>query len=186
MRLRLPTLLRLNLFLFLALLGVVSVAAHDLSASYATLRFKPDTLQLEVKVAAETAWSQVQAKIAPGEIFVMEDFEKVGKPLLLKFAKTMEELTVDHTVVEPRETNVAVVEDNFIFTFTYPRPARAAVLKEKYISQMPSDYVSRVVVVDAKNEVAVSKTLHPTNVVFEFTTPAAAPVEKKSDAPASR
>jgi hypothetical protein len=169
----------LSVFIF----GGKFTAAHDLSASYATIRFKPDAVELEVKIAGESAWALVQASVAPGVIFVMEEFEKVGQPILLKFAQTMEELTVDGKVVAPRETKVIVAEDNFIFTFIYPRPAHAATLKENYLKRTPPDYVSRVVVVDAKNEIASSKTLRASDLTFGFSAPPDAPAEKKNSPP---
>jgi hypothetical protein len=130
-----------------------------------------------VKIAAEQAWNLVQATVAPGVVFVMEEFEKVGKPALLKFAATMEELTVERSVVAPKSIDVVVAEDNFIFTFTYPRAAHAT-LKENYLKRMPPDYMSRVVVENEKKEPVASKTLRPADLAFEFTAP---PAEKKKD-----
>lgn len=165
-------------FLLTLLLLLAPLArAHDLSASYATIRAKPDVIELQVKMAAEQAWNLVQSTVAPGVVFVMEEFEKVAKPALLKFAATMEELTVDRNVVAPKSIDVVVAEDNFIFTFTYPRSARAT-LKENYLKRMPPDYVSRVVVEDSKKEPIASKTLRPTDPTFEFSAP---PAEKKTD-----
>ena len=167
-----PAPLLRGFFLPLCLFIVPLARAHDLGASYATIRFKPDAMELEVKIAGESAWNLAQNTVAQGVVFVLEDFERVGKPLLLKFAATMEELTVDHTVIPPRAINVIVADDNFIFTFTYPRPAGRAALKEKYLKQTAPDYLSRIVVVDAKNEPVISKTLRPTDLTFEFTAPA--------------
>jgi hypothetical protein len=163
-------------------------SAHDLSASYATIRIQPERLELQVKIAAETAWFRVQATVpsAAGQIFVLEEFESVGRPALLKYASTMEELNVEGKTVAPSQTDVVVSDDNFVFTFTFPRPARGqARLSENYLKRMASDYVSRVVVVDPQEKVQASKTLHPTNPVFEFSVPPveAAPSSKPTSAP---
>jgi hypothetical protein len=159
---------------------------HDLTTSYATIRFKTDTLELEIKIAADSAWPAVQAIVAPGAVFVLEEFETVGKAQLVAFGRKMEELTVDGTVVAPRAIAVEVVEDNFVFTFVYPRPARATVqLTEKYLKLMAPDYASRVVVVDQNEKPLASKTLHVPNLSFSIALPAP-PANAPAGSPARR
>jgi hypothetical protein len=147
-------------------------AGHDLTTSYATIRFKADALELQIKIAADSAWPAVQATVAPDTVFVLEEFETVGKAKLLSFARTMEELTVDGAAVAPRQLDVEVIEDNFLFTFVYPRPKRGEVqLTEKYLKLMAPDYASRVVIVDQKEKPLASKTLHVPNVTLPIALP---------------
>jgi hypothetical protein len=148
------------------------LAAHDFTISHTFLRFKPDALELEIKFAAETAWIQVQKTLAPGRELIVEEFETVGRPLLLAYAQTMEELRVNQIVVDPREIAVVLQEDNFIFTFQYPRASRGTLrLKEIYLAKMPRDYTSRLSVFDETNQPVGSKILNPTELVFEMVLP---------------
>lgn len=159
---------------------------HDLTTSYATVRFQADTLELQIKIAADSAWSAVQATVAPGAVFTLEEFETVGKSQLVAFGRQMEELTIDGIVVPPQEIAVQVVEDNFVFTFRYARPTRGAVqLTEKYLKLMAPDYASRIVVVDQNEKPVASKTLHLPNVTFAVPLPAP-PGKSPSDSPARR
>jgi hypothetical protein len=164
--------LRRGVLFFLAIWTAQFAAGHDLSTSYTFLRIKPETLELEIKFAADSAWAQVQKTIAPGTVFTLEEFETIGRPHLIAFARKMEELTIDGTVVPPREIAVVIVEDNFIFTLTYPRPPKGILrLTETYLAKMPPDYTSRVSLVDEADEPIVSKTLSHANLVFETVLP---------------
>lgn len=171
--------------IFALSLACASLAAgHDLTTSYATVRFKADALELQVKIAADSAWSAVQATVAPGAVFVLEEFETVGKSQLIAFGRQMEELTIDGKVVPPRAIAVAVVEDNFVFTFLYPRPSRGPVqMTEKYLKLMAPDYASRVAVVDQNDKPIASKTLHIPDVTFSLPLPAS-PAKSPSGSPA--
>lgn len=147
-------------------------SAHDTTASYVTIRAPADRLELQIKIAAEMAWPAVQATVAPGRIFVVEEFETVGRELLVKFARIAEELSLDGKVVAPTKVQAEVADDNFIFTFSFPRPASGALrLSEKYLQYMPSDYVSRIVVLDSAGKPLASKTVHPASSTFEFSVP---------------
>ena len=115
-----------------------SAWAHDLMASHAKVRIKPDGVEVEIKIAADSAWALVQDSGGPSVAFVLEDFEKVGRPLLMTFARQMEELVSDGQAVRPRKIDVTIVEDNFVFSFAYPRPTGKSVnLKQNYLSRMP-------------------------------------------------
>ena len=168
---RLPS-LRQSLFLFACVAGCNVATGHDLMASVCTVRVRPDKLELQIKIAADSIWPLVQETIAPGAIFVLEDFEREGKPLLVAFARTMEELTVDGVALTPRETDVTVVEDNFVFTMVYRRPlGGVARLKENYLLRMPSGYLSRVRFLDQHDEVLSVKTLRGSDILFEMKLP---------------
>ena len=165
---------RKALLLSFAICGSAATG-HDLTTSYATFRYTPNALELQIKIAADAAWPAVQATVAPGAVFVLEEFETTGKAHLLAFARTMEELAVEGVPLSPRDLKVEVVEDNFLFTFTYPRPAgRAMQLTEKYLKLMASDYASRIVVLDQNEKTLASKTLHFPSV--SLTLPAHPPV----------
>ena len=168
---RLPS-LRQSLFLLACVAGYNVAAGHDLMASICTVRVKPEKLELQIKVAADSIWPLVQETIAPGTVFVLEDFEREGKPLLVSFARTMEELTADGVVLTPHETDAAVVEDNFVFTLVYRRPPAGVVrLKENYLLRMPPGYLSRVRFLDQHEEVLSVKTLRGSDTLFEMKLP---------------
>lgn len=146
--------------------------AHDLTTSHATIRLKPGVLELQVKIATDTAWAIVQETHAAGAAFVLEEFETVGRQHLLSFARTMEELTIDGRIVSPRSTNVEIVEDNFIFTFVFgPLAPGRALLTEKYLKEMPGDYTSRVTVADENEKQLAAKTLTASDTAFSFNFP---------------
>lgn len=156
------------LFLALSCLGV---QAHDLTASHLIARLKPEGLELQVKIAADSAWPLVQ-EISPGAVYTAEDFETVQRPLLLTFAKTLDAFTVDGKPVAPTETTVLTVEDTFLFSFVCPVPPQGTVqVKELYLKKMPPDYVSRLRLFDQSGTLVTSKNLTAADPVFEFKLP---------------
>lgn len=160
---------------------------HDPTASYATALLKPDGLELQVKIAADSAWPLVQDTVAPGAIFVREDFDTVGRLQLLAFAKIMEEMSAQGKTIAPLRLDVAVVDDNFIFTLDYPRPPQGTLqLKENYLRQMPSDYVSNITVLDQNEKPLASAVLNPTDNTLEMTIPASAAAPSRGPSPTFR
>jgi hypothetical protein len=136
-------------------------SAHDLTASHATVRLKADTVEVEIKIAADSAWPLVQDTVAPGALFVLEDFPTTGRPVLVAFARQMQELSAGGRAIPPRTVDVAVVEDNFVFTLSYPRPARgAAILRETYLRSTPPDYRFLALLVDENDQPLTSRILH--------------------------
>jgi hypothetical protein len=134
--------LKPKLFVFLLMAFGPLCQAHDLTASYATARLQSGEVEIQIKVAGDSIWPLVQ-EIAPETVFVRENFETEGKPLLLSFAKTMHEVAVDGKTISPLRFDVTISEDNFLFTFVYPRPPSGVLkLKETYLQKMPPDYAS--------------------------------------------
>jgi|GEM_PF-4204779 len=163
--------LRLSLFSLLLSVSSASARAHDLTASHLIARLKPEGLELQIKVAADSIWPLVQ-EISPGAVYTAEDFETVEKPLLLAFAKTMDEFTVDGKRVTPSRTDVLIVEDTFLFSFIYPiLPQKSVQLKELYLKKMSPDYISHLRLFDRSGTLLTSKDLTASDPVFEFTSP---------------
>src|SRR5215213_3846996 len=94
----------------LIILFVVAAYGHDLQASWTIVRFRPDTVELKVRMAADTVRSLIQDK-APQATFEPENFEKV-RPLLKEFAKDLYEVTAGGQRLVALQSNVAVIEDN--------------------------------------------------------------------------
>jgi hydrogenase/urease accessory protein HupE len=141
-------------------------------SSYSIARLKPDGIELQIKIAADSAWPVVQDTVAPGAIFVREEFETVGRPQLLAFAKTLDRLAVDGAALTPRKINVAVVDDNFIFTLLYPRPMRGTLrLQETYLKHMSFGYVSHITFLDENEKQLASKILEVRDETFEMVLP---------------
>jgi hypothetical protein len=148
-------------------------------------RLRPERLELQLKIAADSAWPLVQ-EISPGAIFTMEDFESVGRPLLLAAAKTMEELTVDGKITPPVHLEVRVVEDTFLLAFTYAVPARGTVqLKENYLAKMSPEYASHLRLYDAAGTLWDSKSLTGVDRTFAFILPLFKPAGSGPPAPAA-
>lgn len=133
--------------------------AHDLTASHTLVRLKPESVEIQIKIAADSAWPLVQ-ELSPEAVFVREDFETVEKPLLLKFGQTLQEFTVDGKAAAPLRQDVRLAEDTFLFIFEYPRPPRGALaLREHYLHKMPPEYGEHVRVFSGAGELLGSITL---------------------------
>lgn len=166
---------RSGLFALLLWLPWVSAQAHDLTASHLIARLKPEGFELQVKIAADSAWPLVQ-EISPGAVYTPEEFETVWRPVLLAFAKTMDELTVDGKPVTPTQTTVLTVEDTFLFSFSYPVPASGTVrVKELYLKKMAPDYISYLRLFDRAGKPVANKNLTVDDPVFEFKLPVGKP-----------
>lgn len=136
---------------------------------------------MQIRIAADSAWPLVQ-EISPGALFSSEDFDTVGRPLLLAFAKTMDQLTVDDKIVSPVKTDVKVVEDTFLFAFVYPVPVRGTVrLQETYLAKMSPDYASHIQLFDQAGRLVETKSLAASNRTFAIVLP----IGKSAAAPAS-
>ena len=149
--------------------------AHDMMASHVIARVKPDALELQIKIAADVAWPLVQ-ETSPGVIFVMEDFEKVGRPLLLSLAKKMDTLRIDGKTVEPSRIDVVVAEDTFLFAITYSLPPRGTLqLTENYLGKMSPEYLSRIRIFDQSGAQVGSKELSKDKPVLDLQIPLVKP-----------
>ena len=167
--------LKPTFFVFVLMaLGPLS-QAHDLTASYTTARLQSDEVEVQIKVAGDSLWPLVQ-EIAPGSLFVRENFETEGKPLLLSFAKTMHEVAVDGKIISPLRIDVTISEDNFLFTFVYPRPPSGVLkLKEMYLQKMPPDYASYLRLCDQEGALLALAHLNGAKPIFESRLPAFKP-----------
>lgn len=132
---------------------------HDLTASHVIVRLTATELELQIKIAADSAWPLVQEK-SPGALYVQEDYDTVARPLLLNLAKTLTDTSIDGKTVEPTKTDVVVAEDTFLFAYHYAVPAQGVFrLAETYLAKMPADYVSYVRLFDRNGKLTSSKTL---------------------------
>lgn len=149
--------------------------AHDLMASYVVAQLKPDTIELQIKIAADSIWPLVQ-ELNPEAIFVSENFETQGKPLLRAFGKTMHEVIVDGKTTSPLRNDVILAEDSFLFTFTYARPSQGILrLRETYLQKMSVEYSSYVSFCDQTGAILAMKNLNSSNIIFESPLPANKP-----------
>ena len=159
----------------LLLLTCSSSWAHDLMASYVIARLLPDHMELQIKIAAESAWPLVQ-EISPGAVFTMEEFESRWRPLLLSCAKTMDQVTIDGKIVPPVQMDVVVAEDTFLFAFAYSLPLRGAMqIKETYLKKMSPEYASHIRLFDQAGTLIESKDLTGSNLAFDIVLPLANP-----------
>lgn len=168
-----------------AVLGATLAYGHDLTASHAAVRVKSTELELEVRIASDMAWPLVQDTVAPGALFLREEFETVGKGQLLAFAKLIEQMTVEGKKIPPARIDVAVVDDNFVFTLVFPRPARGSVrLTENYLTRMPPEYLSFITVVDEHDKELATKTLSEADNVMDIAL-IPAPAEPRAGKPSA-
>lgn len=134
--------------------------AHDPEASWTTARLGPDTLELEINFAAVSAWTLVEDELAPGLEFVFEEFEAVGKPLLLRLAALLQEVTVDGKPVAPSRVEVVIVDDDFDFRLVFPLPSPSGSMlriRELYLDRISPDYRSNINVLNTSGERITAK-----------------------------
>lgn len=165
------------IWLVLALFVSTSTRGHDLTTSHVLVRFKAEEIELQIKIAADSAWPLVQ-ELAPGAVFSAEEFETTGRPLLLKFAETLDALAIDGASLPALRRNISVVEDTFLFSTVYRRPAGGTLrIEEAYLKKMSPDYTSNVRVVDQRGQLIASKILSTADARFEISLP---PVKTES------
>jgi hydrogenase/urease accessory protein HupE len=169
----LPT-MKNRLWVSLLLILFVKVAyGHDLQASWTVVRFRPDAVELKVKMAADTVRSLIQ-DAAPQATFEPENFERV-RPLLKEFAKNLYEVTADGQRLIPLQADVAVIEDNIEFRLVYPRPARGPLrLKATYLDRVIPGYFAHVNVVDEAEQPLSSQILRAEAPSMEVSLPSEA------------
>lgn len=165
------------IWLVLALFFSTSTRGHDLTTSHVLVRFKAEEIELQIKIAADSAWPLVQ-ELAPGAVFSAEEFETTGRPLLLKFTETLDALAIDGASLPALRRNISVVEDTFLFSTVYRRPAGGTLrIEEAYLKKMSPDYTSNVRVVDQRGQLIASKILSTADARFEISLP---PVKTES------
>jgi len=116
-------------------------------------------MQVEINIAADSAWPAVQRSVAPGTEFIAEQFEEVGRPNLVAFARTLQVVTVDGVRVEPSEVDAFMDYDDFNIRLTYPLPSRGGRLEisEPYLKLMTTDYTSHLTVMDEEGTTLTGK-----------------------------
>lgn len=126
----------LVLITILSLLVCRTATAHDALASWTIARVTPEALNVEVNIAADSAWSAVQRTVSPGTEFIAEQFESVGRPRLIAFARTLQVVTVDGNRVEPSAVDATMDFDDFDLRLTYPLPpgAQRLEIREPYLT----------------------------------------------------
>lgn len=156
-------------------LSLASSWGHDLTASHVLVRLKPGEIELRIKIATDIAWPLVQENV-PGVVFLREDFETVGRPILLKFGQTLDELRVSERILSPIRTDVVLAEDVFLFISVYPRPPKGTLrINETYLGKPFPGYLSHVRLFDESGQLITTKTLSAADPIFEFVVPPAKP-----------
>jgi hydrogenase/urease accessory protein HupE len=154
----LPTVRNLLWGSLLIILFVIAADGHDLQASWTIVRFRPDMVELKVRMAADTVRSLIQDQ-APQATFEPENFEKV-RPLLKEFAKDLYEVTAGGQRLVALQSEVVVIEDNLEFRLVYPRPASGPLhLKANYLNRVIPGYFAHVNVTDEAEQPLSSQIL---------------------------
>lgn len=142
--------------LCLAALALVACNAwaHDPLSSWTVVWLQANTVQVEINIAADSAWPAVQKSIAPGTEFIAEQFETEGRRHLEAFARAAQEVTLDGRRLEPTEAEVFMDFDDFNITLTYPLPpgGRRLEIREPYLKLMTSGYTSHLTVMNEAGE----------------------------------
>lgn len=159
--------------LFALLLGLCATAlGHDVQASWTTVRIRPESLELTVKMHAETVRTLIQDE-APGATFEPENLERV-LPALKSFGRKLYEVSAGGDLLAATESDVRVVEDNLEFRLVYPPPSAAPLrLKANYLSRVTPDFIAHVSVTDEPGKPLTSQVLRATAPVMEVPRPAA-------------
>jgi hydrogenase/urease accessory protein HupE len=162
------------LCLFALLCGFSTTAlAHDVQASWTTVRFSPGACELTVRLHAEAVRLLIQ-ETAPGATFEPENIEKV-RPALRSFGKTLYEVNAGGLTLEATETDVSVVEDNLVFRLVYPRMAEGALrLKATHLTRFPPEFIAHVSVADEAGKAHASHVLSQSRPLVEIEPPSRA------------
>ncbi|HEX8144108.1 MAG TPA: HupE/UreJ family protein [Pyrinomonadaceae bacterium] len=157
----------------LVILLVIPAHGHDLQASWTSVRFRPDSMELKIRMAADTVRSLIQDE-APLATFEPENFEKV-RPLLREFAKKLYEVKADGQPLVALQSDVAVVEDNIEFRLIYPRTTRGPLfLKANYLDRVIPGYFAHVNVTDEAEQPLSSQILKAESPSMEVALPSEA------------
>ena len=144
----------------LLLLGAVPARGHDVRLSWTTVRLRPDSCELLVKMHAESVVALIQEE-APGATFEPENLESL-RPALNSFGSRLYELQAGGRTLAAAETDVKVVEDNLEFRLVYTRPAGEPLrLKAAFLSRVAPDYTAHVSVTDDAGGQLSSHMLRP-------------------------
>ncbi len=152
---------RVAIGLIVLLGSAVTLRAHDPMTSWTTVEIKAGVLEVRTNFYSTVAWNCVQETIDPELIFVLEDFDDVGRPVLQRFAATMQRVVVDGQPLSPSSVDVVVANDDFDFTLVYPLPAvvHAIQMEEHYLRLMTPGYVARIRVMNEQGESMQMETL---------------------------
>jgi hydrogenase/urease accessory protein HupE len=138
-----PWLSLLLIFFFAA----TAAYSHDLQASRTVVRFRPDSIELKVRMASDTVRSLIQDE-APDATFEPENFERV-RPLLGEFAKNLYEVEAGGQKLSALQSDVTVIEDYLEFRLVYGLPASGPLrLKALYLDRVIPGYFAHVSVLD--------------------------------------
>src|SRR5215207_7666258 len=97
----------------------LNALAHDVQASWTTVRFSPGACELTVRFHAEAVRTLIQ-DAAPGATFEPENLDKV-MPALKSFGKTLYEVSADGQTIAATGSDASVVFDEIVFHLIYPR-----------------------------------------------------------------
>lgn len=144
--------------------------AHDVQASWTTVRFSPGACEMTVRLHAEAGRLLIQ-ETAPGATFEPENFDQV-RPALKSFGKTLFEVSAGGRTLEATETDATVVEDNLVFRLVYPRPSEDVLqLKATHLARFPPEFIAHVSVIDEAGQTLASHVLNQSRPLVEINPP---------------
>ncbi|HEX7318164.1 MAG TPA: hypothetical protein VF297_29945 [Pyrinomonadaceae bacterium] len=141
--------------------------AHDVQASWTTLRLSPGACELTVRIHAETVQSLIQ-ETAPGASFEPENLDKV-MPALKSFGKTLFEVNAGGRTLAATESDASVIFDEVVFNLIYPRTsADTLLLKATHLSKVTPDFTAHVRVTDETGKPLGSHVLRQSQPLVEI------------------
>jgi hypothetical protein len=162
----------LSVFALLFAFGVVTLG-HDVQASWTTMRFRPGSCELTVRVHAEAVRTHIQ-ETAPGASFEPENIEK-AMPALKSFGETLFEVSADGRTVAATGSDVSVVFDEFVFNLVYPRTSEGTLrLKATHLLRLSPEFIAHVRVTDESGKPLANHALKQNQPLVEIDPPSSA------------
>lgn len=160
-----------GLFVLALLFGLSGAArAHDVQASWTTVRLTPDSCVLTVRLHAESVRTLIQ-ETAPGATFEPENLDKV-MPALRSFGRTLYAVSADGRTLEAEESDVSVIFDEMVFNLVYARKSEGPLqLSATHLSKVPPDFNAHVRVTDETGKALASHVLSQNRPLVEIRPP---------------
>lgn len=166
-----PRLPKKALCLVALILGFgLDAPAHDVQASWTTVRFGPGACELTVRIHAESVRTLIQ-EMAPGATFEPENIDK-AMPALKSFGKTLYEVSADGRTVAATGSDASVVFDELVFHLVYPRASEGALrLKATHLARFSPDFNAHVRVTDETGKSLANHLLRQNQPLVEIEPP---------------
>ena len=133
------------------LLGANASYAHDPYVSNTDIWLRPDGCEIDI-VMNRTLYRRLLDS-PPSAVLSDENFDSLYRPLLVKCAPTLLEITVDGVKLEPRQVEVSLAEQTDLqFTFLYARPAGTKFhLSAIFVKKMDVGFMNSLVMNESRN-----------------------------------